>query len=238
LWGNPLYDWDKHKADGYYWWIDRFKNLFSFVDIIRIDHFLGFEHYWSVPNGSLTAQFGEWKPGPSHSIFEALEKKLGKLPIIAEDLGVITPAVEKLRDDFGFPGMKILQFAFGDGEDNPYLPHNFDENCVVYTGTHDNETTVGWYQNLPEHVKNHVRSYLSYLNFTDWEVGWKMIEAALNSKAVMAIAPLQDYIGLDNRARFNLPGTIDRNWRWRFQSHQISNEIASAIKMMVKKAKR
>lgn len=238
LWGNPLYNWDVHQEEGFSWWIKRFENLYNFVDIVRIDHFLGFENYWSVPFGDPTAQFGEWKPGPSHKLFKAVEDKLGKLPIIAEDLGVINDAVEKLRDDFGFPGMKILQFAFGDTDENPYLPHTFKKNCVVYTGTHDNETTVGWYQNLPEHVKNHVRSYLAYLNFTDWEVGWKMIEAALNSKAVMAIAPLQDYIGLDNRARFNLPGTIDHNWGWRFLPEQINDEIAAAIKMMVKKAKR
>ncbi len=238
LWGNPLYNWEEHEKDEYSWWIERFWNLYRFVDIIRIDHFLGFEHYWSVPYGSPTAANGEWKPGPGHKLFELLEEKLLTLPIIAEDLGAVTPAVEKLRDDFNFPGMKILQFAFGDGNDNPYLPHNFSTNCVVYTGTHDNETTVGWYQNLPEKVKSHVRSYLSYLNFTDWEVGWKMIEAALNSRAVIAIAPLQDYLGLDNRARFNSPGTIDHNWQWRFQQGMLTEEIAAVIRMMVKKAKR
>jgi 4-alpha-glucanotransferase len=238
LWGNPLYNWLEHENENFEWWLERFHNLLKFVDIIRIDHFLGFEHYWSVPYGAKTAQYGEWQPGPSHKLFHALEQKLGKLPIIAEDLGVVTPAVEKLRDDFNFPGMKILQFAFGEGEDNPYLPHNYEENCVVYTGTHDNETTVGWYQNLPEHVKNHVRSYLSYLNFTDWEVGWKLIEAALDSKAVLAVAPLQDYLGLDNRARFNSPGTIDHNWRWRFTADKLGDGMAAAIKMMVKKANR
>jgi len=238
LWGNPLYNWEAHQKTDFSWWVNRFRSLYRFVDIIRIDHFLGFEHYWSVPYGDPTAATGVWQPGPSHKLFAAVEKQLGTLPIIAEDLGAISPAVEKLRDDFKFPGMKILQFAFGNEEDNPYLPHNFTKNCVVYTGTHDNETTVGWYQNLPEHVKAHVRSYLSYLNFTDWEVGWKLIEAALSSVAVIAIAPLQDYLGLDNRARFNIPGTIENNWRWRYLSDQLNEGIAAAIKMMVTKTKR
>lgn len=238
LWGNPLYNWEEHQKTDYSWWVDRFRSLYRFVDIIRIDHFLGFEHYWSVPHGDPTAATGKWQPGPGHKLFKAVEDQLGKLPIIAEDLGAVSPAVEKLRDDFQFPGMKILQFAFGNEEDNPYLPHNFNTNCVVYTGTHDNETTVGWYQNLPEHVKAHVRSYLSYLNFTDWEVGWKLIEAALDSKAMIAIAPLQDYLGLDNQARFNTPGTIGNNWRWRYTPDQINDGIAAAIKMMVTKAKR
>ncbi|MCF7859603.1 MAG: 4-alpha-glucanotransferase [Candidatus Cloacimonetes bacterium] len=238
LWGNPLYDWAQHEKEGYNWWVERFRSLCRLVDIIRIDHFLGFEHYWSVPYGAPTAATGKWQPGPSHKIFQAVEDKLGELPIIAEDLGAVSPAVEKLRDDFEYPGMKILHFAFGTGEDNPYLPHNFTKNCVVYTGTHDNETTVGWYNNLPEHIKVHVRSYLSYLNFTDWQVSWKMIEAALDSKALIAIAPLQDYLGLDNSARFNTPGTIENNWRWRFLPTQLNPDMAAAIKSMVVKAGR
>jgi 4-alpha-glucanotransferase len=238
LWGNPLYDWAQHEKENYQWWVARFSSLYRLVDIIRIDHFLGFEHYWSVPYGAPTAATGKWQPGPSHKLFQAVEAKLGELPIIAEDLGAVSPAVEKLRDDFDYPGMKILHFAFGNGEDNPYLPHNFTKNCVVYTGTHDNETTVGWYQNLPEHVKAHVRSYLSYLNFTDWEVGWKMIEAALDSKALIAIAPMQDYLGLDNRARFNTPGTTENNWRWRILPNQLKLEMTTAMKRMAVKAKR
>lgn len=239
LWGNPLYNWEKLEEDEYSWWVKRIESLMKMVDIIRIDHFLGFEHYWSVPYGSPTAENGVWKQGPGHKLFSQIQKQLGNLPIIAEDLGAISPEVERLRDDFKFPGMKILQFAFGDGEDNPYLPHNFPKNSVVYTGTHDNETTVGWFQNIPEHIKNHVRNYLSYLKFTDWEVGWKMIEAALDSQAVFAIAPLTDYIGLDNQARFNEPGTVgNHNWSWRFTNGMLTPEMAKAIKRMVRSAKR
>ncbi|MCF7918465.1 MAG: 4-alpha-glucanotransferase [Candidatus Cloacimonetes bacterium] len=238
LWGNPLYNWEKLESDEYSWWVARFAYMLEMVDIIRIDHFLGFEHYWSVPFGSPTAENGVWKPGPGHKLFATVEKELGNLPLIAEDLGAITPAVERLRDDFNFPGMKILQFAFYDDDDNPYLPHNFTTNCVVYTGTHDNETSVGWYHNLPDHIKNNVRNYLSFLKFTDWEVGWKLIEAALDSVAVLAIAPLQDYIGLDNRARFNIPGTVGENWRWRYMPGVLTPQMAEAILRMVRKSKR
>jgi len=238
LWGNPLYNWGKLEEDNFSWWVKRFAYMLNIVDITRIDHFLGFENYWSVKWGDPTAEKGEWKPGGGHKLFAAIEKELGKLPLIAEDLGVITPEVEKLRDDFNFPGMKILQFAFYDDNDNPYLPHNFPKNCVVYTGTHDNETTVGWFQNLPSHIKNHVRSYLSYLRFTDWEVAWKLIEAAFESQAVFAIAPLQDFIGLDNSARFNIPGTLGGNWRWRYMKGMLTDEMAAGILRLVRKSKR
>src|SRR5439155_2009229 len=161
LWGNPLYDWERHRQSGYAWWIQRLRSTLQMVDLVRLDHFRGFEAYWAVPAGSETAKPGSWQPGPRGELFMALKSALGDLPLIAEDLGVITPAVDALRREFGLPGMRILQFAFGDQAENRFLPHNFEPNTVVYTGTHDNDTTWGWYRAALEHERDHLRRYLA-----------------------------------------------------------------------------
>ena len=226
LWGNPLYNWNKLKETNYDWWIKRFSQTLKTVDIIRLDHFLGFVNYWSIKAGDKTAEHGEWKAGPNSDLFEKIEIHLGKLPIIAEDLGVITDEVTNLREKFDFPGMKILQFAFYGDDTNPYLPHNIEEHFVAYTGTHDNETTVGWYKNLPNDVRKRVNEYLK-TNGSNIE--HKMIEAAWESKAQMAIAPMQDFLSLDNSARMNAPGSVNGNWQWRVKKEQLSNELAKEI---------
>ena len=228
LWGNPLYRWNAMAKNGYKWWMDRFRINLVLVDMIRLDHFRGFEAYWEIPSGEKTAINGKWVKGPGAKFFHALKKNLGDIPIIAEDLGVITPEVEALRDAFGFPGMKILQFAFGGGSDNPYLPHNFTPNCVVYTGTHDNDTTVGWHTSSSSpQEQDHVRRYLQT---NGSEIHWDMIRLALSSVACMAIFPLQDVLGLDGRGRMNFPGKPSGNWRWRYTAGQITGEMNSRLK--------
>ena len=222
LWGNPLYDWAYHKKTGYAWWIARLKRQFELVDYVRIDHFRGFESYWAVPYGEETAVNGEWKKGPGLSLFKAVRKALGEdVPIIAEDLGIITPEVEKLRDDCGFPGMKVLQFGFGDMNDKAHIPHRYTTtNCVCYTGTHDNETTVGWYQHQPEEVKDRVRLYG---NCDGSSVSLDFIRFALGSVAKLAIFPLQDVLQLGNESRMNTPGAPAGNWSFRYESWQLED---------------
>ncbi|MEO0802113.1 MAG: 4-alpha-glucanotransferase [Cyanobacteria bacterium J06642_2] len=235
LWGNPLYRWDILKVTDYRWWIDRFHYLFELVDIVRIDHFRAFEAYWAVPGNEDTAINGKWIPGPGDDLFEAVEKALGKLPVVAEDLGVITPEVEALRDRFEFPGMKILQFAFGDSAGNPYLTHNYVRNCVVYTGTHDNDTTVGWFYDgvtergygSSEDVQNNVRRYLGRQHID--EIHWDFIRLAMMSVADLAIAPLQDVFGLNRDSRMNFPGTVKHNWVWRYTSDMLTDELAHRL---------
>ncbi|MEO0853244.1 MAG: 4-alpha-glucanotransferase, partial [Cyanobacteria bacterium J06648_11] len=235
LWGNPLYRWDVLKATGYRWWIDRFRYLFELVDIVRIDHFRAFEAYWAVPGDETTAMNGKWVPGPREDLFLAVEKELGQLPVVAEDLGVITPEVEELRDRFEFPGMKILQFAFGDTAGNPYLTHNFPRNCVVYTGTHDNDTTVGWFYDgqtdrgygSSEEVRNTVQRYLGRSHIE--EIHWDFIRLAMMSVADLAIAPLQDIFGLNRDSRMNFPGTVANNWVWRYTSDMLSEALAGRL---------
>jgi len=214
LWGNPLYRWKKMAADGYAWWIHRFQRTLEMVDVVRIDHFRGFESYWAVPAGNDTAIHGTWVKGPGLAFFTALKEKLGALPVIAEDLGMITDEVRALIDTTGLPGMKVLQFAFDWNPDNPYLPHNIPENSVVYTGTHDNNTSVGWYQELSENDRGYVRMYLACSDegFLDY-----FLRAAYISPARICIIPLQDIMGLDGTHRFNTPGTGEGNWRWRFR---------------------
>ncbi len=226
LWGNPLYNWQKLKETDYKWWRDRFAKTLETVDIIRLDHFLGFVNYWKIKAGDKTAENGVWEAGPKAHFFETIEKYLGKLPVIAEDLGAITPEVTALREQFGFPGMKILHFAFYGDDSNPYLPHNITENFTVYTGTHDNQTTVGWYKSLPENVRNRVNSYLK----TDGEnIHKTLIKAAWETKARYAIAPMQDFLGLDDRARMNTPGTIGNNWQWRLTKKDLTDKLAYEI---------
>ncbi len=225
-WGNPLYDWKKMAADGYGWWMRRIETSMRLYDGVRIDHFRGFEAYWAIPAQDETAVGGRWIEGPGADFFEAVRRRFGKLPFIAEDLGIITPEVETLRDDFGLPGMKILQFAFGGGADNPYLPHNYPPLCVAYTGTHDNDTTIGWYETLPNDQKAHVEAYLSR---SDPEPHWALIREAWASVARLAVVPMQDILGLGSWARMNTPGTERNNWRWRMSRAQM--EEAEMMKL-------
>jgi 4-alpha-glucanotransferase len=228
LWGNPLYDWDAMKKNGYDWWVERFRFMFTQFDCIRVDHFRGFDAAWHVPASHKTAVKGAWVAGPGRQLFDALFSALGPLPIIAEDLGVITPQVEALRDHYGFPGMKILQFAFGSGPSNSYLPHNYINNCVVYTGTHDNDTSAGWYQALNEREQLAVREYLGAAGDED-TVG-EFVRAALVSIARTAIIPFQDILGLPTSSRMNVPGTPDGNWEWRFSWDMVDKSLATRFR--------
>lgn len=221
-WGNPLYNWERLAEDGYGWWIARLKSDLGMYNLLRIDHFRGFEANWEIPSREKTAIKGRWVKGPGERFFHAAQTALGQLPLIAEDLGVITPEVEMLRDRFGLPGMKILQFAFDSGPDNAYLPHNHAANCVVYTGTHDNDTSRGWFSGLPEGMKRRV---LWYLRCTERDVVWEMIRAAWSSVGRTAIIPVQDLLGLDGSARMNIPGVADGNWGWRFRSGLLDDKL-------------
>jgi 4-alpha-glucanotransferase len=230
LWGNPHYRWDVMNADGFQWWLQRFGETFKVVDIVRVDHFRGFEAYWEIPWPSETAIEGRWVKAPGVALFEAVRARFGDLAIIAEDLGVITPEVEALRDGFNLPGMKILQFAFYSDQTDPFLPHNFVENCVVYTGTHDNDTTLGWWKSEPEDTKHKARAYLKV---SGDDIVWDLIRAAWNSKAIMALAPLQDLLNLDTEARMNLPGSLGgTNWGWRYSSDVLTDDLAQKLKAM------
>ncbi|MEX6779695.1 4-alpha-glucanotransferase [Limnospira fusiformis] len=219
LWGNPVYDWDELKRTNFAWWIERFRATLEYVDWVRVDHFRGFEAYWRVPFGETSALNGEWVTAPGAEFFESLGQQLGSLPVLAEDLGIITPEVEELRDRFEFPGMKILMFAFGEDSRHPYLPHNYTRNSIVYTGTHDNDTTVGWWQTMSPEIRQHVAGYLGYA-FPEAieDINWALIRLALSSIADLAIFPFQDLLGLDNRGRMNDPSTNAGNWRWRYES--------------------
>ncbi len=230
-WGNPLFRWERMHDDGYAWWRRRLRATLHHVDVVRIDHFRGFEAYWEIPADEPTAVRGRWAPGPGQALFDALRAELdveegAPLPIVAEDLGVITPEVEALRDANGLPGMKVLQFAFAGGADDPYLPHRYERNCVVYTGTHDNDTTVGWYRTAPEPERDHVRRYLGR---ADAEVPWELIRAAQASVADLAVAPLQDALGLDGDARMNVPGRAGGNWTWRFAWSDLPNDLPDRL---------
>ena len=221
-WGNPLYRWDRMQDEGFAWWIARVQQALSQTDIFRIDHFRGFAAYFEIPASSPTAQIGRWVPGPGKPLFDAIEQAVGPLPIVAEDLGLITPDVLALRDACGFPGMKILQFAFGGDASHPYLPHNCSVPFAVYSGTHDNDTARGWWDAAPEHERRFAGSYLAC---GAHDVHWALIRAAANSVAAMAICPLQDVLGLDSRHRMNTPGTMgESNWSWRFTWDMLGSE--------------
>jgi 4-alpha-glucanotransferase len=235
-WGNPLYRWDAHRADGFAWWIARVRRTLAWVDELRIDHFRGFEAYWEIPASEPTAVRGRWLPGPGQALFDALQGALAgeaSLPILAEDLGVITPAVEALRDQNGLPGMKVLQFAFAGNGSDPYLPHNHTHNAIVYTGTHDNDTTSGWFAQASERERRHVRRYLGREvdhRGGEGNVAWALWRLALSSVAHTAIAPLQDLLGLDSRTRMNTPGAASGNWGWRFAWDDIPAGLAAAVR--------
>jgi 4-alpha-glucanotransferase len=225
-WGNPLYRWDLMQKDSYSWWVERVRHTFGLVDILRIDHFRGFEAYWEIPASEPTAVVGKWINGPGHDLFRALQKALGELPIVAEDLGVVTTEVVALRQAFGFPGMAVLQFAFDSDATNPYLPFNLDSNYVVYTGTHDNNTTRGWYDSQAEKLRDRVRLYLGV---DGHDISWDMIRLALSSVADIAIIPLQDVLGLGEEARMNLPGTTGGNWQWRYWPGALDDMLAHRL---------
>lgn len=240
LWGNPIYNWDRMRADGFRWWIERVRASLRIFDAVRIDHFRGFAASWEIPGGDKTAERGRWVEVPGRELFTAIKKALGDLPIIAEDLGVITPDVEALRDRFGLPGMRILQFAFGGDTKNQDLPHNYIRNCVVYTGTHDNDTTVGWFNSVAgagstrdaEQVERERRFCLDYLNSDGAEIHWDFIRALLASVADTAIVPLQDVLGLGTEARMNLPNTTSGNWAWRYKTGALTDEIRERLKRL------
>ncbi|WP_370583836.1 4-alpha-glucanotransferase [Oxynema sp. CENA135] len=231
LWGNPVYNWDRLKETDFEWWVKRFHAMLDYVDVIRIDHFRGLESYWVVEEGETTAINGRWVEAPGEHFLQRVADKLGQLPLIAEDLGIITPEVEHLRDHFALPGMKILHFAFGSGAGNPYLPFNFyNRNCIVYTGTHDNDTTVGWFEKLADHERQGLLAYLGEVS--SWGIHWDLIRVAWSSVANQAIVPLQDLFGLGSEARMNFPSKPEGNWEWRYQSGDLKSEYARRLKML------
>jgi 4-alpha-glucanotransferase len=240
LWGNPLYRWDVHKETGYAWWLDRFRAVLKTVDIVRLDHFRGFAGYFEIPFGSATAEHGRWVPGPGSDLFNELNEKLTdpgtaeiELPIIAEDLGVITPDVVALRDGFKLPGMKILQFGFVDPKD-PFLPHNYISHCVAYTGTHDNDTARGWFSNIAEAERRFAIRYLDMNSGKGSDpsekFAWKLIRTVWSSVAVYALAPMQDFLNLGTEARMNFPSRLGGNWEWRMSETEMSEELSGRIR--------
>lgn len=238
LWGNPLYRWDAHRFQGYEWWAARLRRTFQLVDIVRIDHFRGFEAYWEIPGGQTTAIHGRWVKGPNAELFDVLKQKLGPLPIIAEDLGIITPPVDALRNHCGFPGMRILQFAFGnDDRAAEFRPESYPVNCVAYTGTHDNDTTIGWFHAKPgagstrtaDEIAAEHRTILDYLHTDGSEINWDLISLGARSNAATFILPMQDLLGLGSEARMNTPGKPDGNWQWRFSWNQLTNTMQNRL---------
>ncbi|WP_218082597.1 4-alpha-glucanotransferase [Anthocerotibacter panamensis] len=226
LWGNPLYNWKALHQTQYHWWVERFRGTLRWVDLVRIDHFRGFEAYWRVPADEQTAINGTWTPGPGADLFIALKQALGKLPIVAEDLGVITPEVEQLRDQFNFPGMRVLQFAFGSDSGNTHLPFNYVRNCIAYTATHDNDTCLGWRDDpmVSAHDKRMLMAYMGKWNLDD--VNWDFIRIAMQSIADTVMVPLQDVLGLGSQHRMNIPGTASSNWSWRYDPNQLTPDLA------------
>ena len=245
-WGNPLFDWERMRADGFRWWIERVRATLRTVDIARIDHFRGFVACWEIPGGDKTAERGRWVETPGRKLFDAIRSELGELPIFAEDLGVITPEVEQLRDECGFPGMRVLQFAFSGDSTNIHLPHNYPRNVVVYTGTHDNDTTVGWFHGVntgsttrsADEIENERNYCLEYLNSDGTQINWDFIRAAFASVANTAIVPLQDALGLGSEARMNMPNTNVSNWRWRFTEGALSDSLAERLKHLAQSCER
>jgi len=229
-WGNPLYRWDVMAKDKFHWWKQRLHTQLEQFDVIRIDHFRGFEAYWEIPASAGTAIDGHWVKGPGGALFEELKREFGSLPLIAEDLGLITEEVHALRDEFGLPGMKILQFAFDGGPQNSYLPHNHVECCVVYTGTHDNDTSLGWFNALSTEQQQHV---LDYLGHSNQAMPWPLVRAALGSVAKWAIIPMQDLLGLDGTHRMNTPGTSGGNWHWRFHWDQVPEYLPQQLRHLI-----
>lgn len=234
LWGNPLYRWDYHEQTGFAWWIRRIRHCFTLYDIVRVDHFRGFDEYYAIPYGHTTAELGKWEKGPGLKLFTALKDALGDMPIIAEDLGFLTPSVLQLVHDTGYPGMKVLEFAFDSREESDYLPHNYPRNCVVYTGTHDNQTLKAWYQEMSDTDRNFAIEYMDLEGKNADQVQMSFIRAALASVADTAIIPLQDYLGLGAEARINTPSTLGDNWKWRLTEGEFTHELAAKIRRLAK----
>lgn len=232
LWGNPLYDWEYHKKTGYRWWIDRLKAQFELFDIVRIDHFRGFDAYYSIPYGDTTAVNGHWERGVGIDLFAQIKKELGEMPIIAEDLGYVTDTVKKLLEDTGYPGMKVLQFAFDSREAGCYMPYKYPTNSVVYTGTHDNDTIVGWYQNIREEDRKIAQAYLNNADAPKEKIPWDYICCALSCVADTCIIPVQDYLGLGSGARINTPSVASGNWKWRMKQDAFSGELCERIRFL------
>ena len=229
LWGNPLYSWQYHRETNYDWWITRISYTFTIFDMVRIDHFRGFDEYYSIPAGRTDAIEGEWKKGPGMELFHTVKHRLGDLNIIAEDLGLLTDSVVQLLQDSGFPGMKVLQFAFDSKESNDYLPHTYERNSIVYTGTHDNDTTLGWYKKADRATRKYMETYMGGL-ITQHDVTWRLIRLAMSSVSNLCIIPMQDYLHLDNSARINEPSTLGNNWQWRMQKSQVNRHLLKKIK--------
>lgn len=232
LWGNPLYRWEYHKETGYAWWMRRIAHCYELYDVVRIDHFRGFDEYWFVPYGDPTAERGHWEKGPGYDLFRTMKETLGDKKVIAEDLGFLTDSVIELVKRTGYPGMKILQFAFNAWQDNSYLPHNYEKNCVVYTGTHDNETTAGWIRTRSSEDREFIEKYLN--RYEEKELTWELVRLAVSSVADTAIIPMQDYLDLGNEARINMPSSLGNNWKWRMDKNALSDELADKIYEMAK----
>lgn len=232
LWGNPLYRWDYHRETGYSWWISRLHYVFQMYDVVRIDHFRGFDEYYSIPYGNKTAVDGTWMPGPGMDLFRTIEEKLGKLNIIAEDLGFLTESVLQMLSDSGFPGMKVIQFAFDPNGGSAYLPHNYPENSVVYTGTHDNDTTRGWYHSTDKATRDFAKEYMNAQRLDEDDLAWDFIRLAMSSKANLCVTPMQDLLNLDGKARINVPSTLGGNWTWRIEKGQFDEETVKRLKRM------
>ncbi len=231
LWGNPLYDWSAHRREGYRWWTERFRRTFELVDLTRIDHFRGFVSYWAVPEGRKTAKSGSWRRGPGREPFVAARRALGDLPLIAEDLGRITPEVYRLRDELGLPGMVVIQWAFDVGPKSPYRLENHRERAVVYTGTHDNDTARGWFESLPARKRKAT-------GLDPCEPHWSLIELAYSSRAALAIVPMQDVLGLGSDARMNYPGRSNGNWSWRLERGSLDTALATRLREATERARR
>ena len=224
LWGNPLYNWEYHKKTGYGWWIKRIRHCLKLYDVVRIDHFRGFDEYYSIPYGNETAVDGTWMPGPGMDLFHTIEERLGKLNIIAEDLGFLTESVLQMLSDSGFPGMKVVQFAFDPNGGSTYLPHNYPENSVVYTGTHDNDTTRGWYHSTDKATRDFAKEYMNAQRLDEDDLAWDFIRLAMSSMANLCVTPMQDLLNLDGKARINVQSTLGGNWTWRMEKVQFDKK--------------
>ena len=234
LWGNPLYDWEYHKKTGYKWWMQRLTACYQMYDIVRIDHFRAFDEYYAIPADAKTAVTGEWRPGPGYELFKTMKRKLGEKQVIAEDLGLLTPSVLELVQKTGYPGMKVLQFAFNANEESDYLPHNYQKNCVVYTGTHDNDTLLGWYGTLDRRDREYCNMYLGITGGGKDELTGAFIRSAFSSVADLAVIPMQDYLGLGAEARINTPSTLGGNWQWRMLPGAFTGELAGKMNACAK----
>jgi len=232
LWGNPLYDWNYHKKTNYRWWQKRIAHHRSLYDVIRIDHFRGLDEYYAIPAGYQTAEYGEWMTGPGLELFTVLTRELGSLNIIAEDLGFLTESVFQLLEDTGYPGMKVLQFAFDSREAGNYLPHSYKENCIVYTGTHDNNTIRGWYQSISEEDRRYALEYLGRDELESNEISWTFIRMAQASVAKLCVIPIQDYLDLESEGRINTPATVGSNWTWRLLHNEVNDKLTNKIRQI------